>query len=168
MKIETLGDLFSDLLFDMEDAEQRLVSAMPEKIDAAYNSRLRDALQNHFFETERHVERLQKVISMLEVKKSKKDCEVMQELIKETGEFIQRIKKGPVLDAALIAVAQKIEHYEIAAYGALCSLAKILNHSEAAEILHKTLEEEKGADKNLSSLALDFVNEDALRVKKAA
>lgn len=163
MHIKTLEDLFHDELFDIYNAEQQLTKALPKMAEKATNPDLADGFRMHLGETEGQIERLDRVFALLDIDVKKETCEAMKGLLKEGEELMKHAAEGSVCDAAMIAAAQKVEHYEIASYGTLVALAKILGHNDAARILQETLDEEKATDEKLSELAEDHVNEQALR-----
>lgn len=162
MKIKTVRELFLNELADSYNSEKQLTDALPAMAEAASDPALSQAFTSHLSETETHVARLAEIFEILGEDIRKEKCEATQGLVKEAEEFIKHIEKGSVLDAALIAAAQKVEHYEIASYGTLSEMAKLLGYTEVAEILEKTLSEEKGADKKLNTLALTSINDKAL------
>jgi ferritin-like metal-binding protein YciE len=160
-KQKTLEDLFEDGLKDIYSAEQQLIKALPKMVKAAESEELQDAFEKHLAETKRQAERIEKIFSRLKIDKSDiETCEAMKGLIEEADQVIEEYEQSPVRDAALIIGAQKVEHYEIAAYGSLCELADVLGHSQFVNILEKTLQEEGDTDHKLSAIAQD-VNDDA-------
>jgi ferritin-like metal-binding protein YciE len=160
--MRTLKNLFLDELADRYDAEMRLVIAMPKMIRAATCTHLQELIQAHLNETARHVKTLEKVFQSFGEKPRAKKCEATIGLLKE-GDKIALANKGwPVLNAALISVAQKLEHYEIATYGCLRGWAKLLGNEEAAGLLQEVLVEEKAANHALSELARSRTNIEAL------
>lgn len=159
-KQQTLEDLFEEGLKDIYNAEKQLIDALPKMASAAYSEDLENAFMEHTEQTERQAERLEKIFDRLGIEREEKECKAMKGLIKEGNEIIEEFEKGPVRDAALIIGAQKVEHYEIAAYGSLCELADVLGYSRISEILEQTLEEEEETDEELTCIALD-VNDDA-------
>jgi ferritin-like metal-binding protein YciE len=161
MPVTTIEELFVDELRDTYHAEKQLVKALPKMAKAASHPQLKQAIEHHLEETRGQVDRLEQVFELLEVGKRSKRCEAMEGLIEEGRELIDEVKEPKVLDAALIMSAQKVEHYEIAGYGALVTLASQLGRSDAADLLRQTLEEEKQADAKLNELALGGVNADA-------
>jgi ferritin-like metal-binding protein YciE len=163
MKTDELKDVFHTLLCDILNGEKQLVKALPKMADDAENPELVANLQTHQRETEEQVNRLERVFKMLDLPVKTEKCEVMKGLIHEANEITGGCKKGPVRDAAIIASAQKVEHYEIASYGTLVELAKVLGFPEAANILEQTLNEEKGADEKLNVIAMGHVNQEAMR-----
>ncbi len=163
MKIKTLEDLFLHELSDMYNAEKQLTKALPKMAKAASNADLAKGFEMHLKETETHVERLEKVFELCDLKAKREKCDAMEGLIKEGEEIIDDTEEGAVRDAALIGAAQKVEHYEISGYGTLCAIAEKLGHKEAQRLLEKTLNEEKATDQKLNDLALQDVNDEALR-----
>jgi len=161
MASKTLKDLFYDQLQDAYSAEKQLTEALPKMAKAAKSPDLRAGFEQHLKETENQVKRLEKVFDQVGCKTKSNTCEAMEGLIEE-GEEIMGLGLDPdAQDAGLIAAGQKVEHYEIALYGSLCSFAKQLGHNDAAAILHETLEEEKRTDQKLTQLAERQVNEKA-------
>lgn len=148
-----LRDLFIDELKDIYWAEKELTAALPKMIRNAASKELVNALQGHLNETKEQITRLERVFSSVGVKVEAKKCEAIVGLIKEAEEIIDGTGEGAVRDAGIILGGQKIEHYEIATYGALLSFAKILGENKAAELLEETLNEEKEADDMLSEIA---------------
>ena len=157
-KFESLNDLFIEQLQDLYDAEKRLTKALPQMADAAQNGDLKQAFQNHLQETEGHVKRLEDVFRMVGAKSKAKTCEAMKGLITEGEEMIGAKGDANVRDAALIAAAQRVEHYEIAGYGTLRTFADRLGYSDAARVLQQTLDEEGAADKKLTHIAEQNIN----------
>ena len=161
MKTKNLEDLFLDELADIYDAENRLTRALPKMVRLATHPELREAFQNHLDETEHHVERLEEVFAAFGKTAKGKKCEAIVGLLKEADEIALDNKGCPTINAALVSAAQKVEHYEIASYGCLAEWADQLGNDEAADLLQQTLEEEKAADKTLTSLARLRYNESA-------
>jgi ferritin-like metal-binding protein YciE len=160
-KIETMEDLFKSLLEDSYDSEHRLAEALGKMAEAAHNPVLASAFKSHKGETERQIEKLERVFDILGFEKKRNTCEATKGLVKEGEEIISDVKDKEVRDAGLIAAGQKAEHYEIASYGTLCALAKRLGYTEAASALHEILEEEKAADEKLTKLAEGGINQRA-------
>jgi ferritin-like metal-binding protein YciE len=156
-----LHELFLEELADIYNAEQQLTKALPKMAKAAQNEELREGFEMHLNQTEQQISRLEQVVETLGESMKRKVCKGMKGLIEEGSEMMQEHKGSAALDAALIAAAQKVEHYEIAAYGTLCAWAKQMNHSEALELLHETLDEEKMTDEKLTQLAEDLANLEA-------
>lgn len=161
----SLDEVFMDELKDIYGAEKQLLKALPKMAKAATSAKLRAGFEEHLEVTKNQVERVEKVFSLINEKASSKKCKAMEGLIKEGDELISELEKGPGLDAALICAAQKVEHYEIAAYGCLRTYAKVLGHNEAAKLLQQTLEEEGETDKKLTTIAEGFINERASEVE---
>jgi ferritin-like metal-binding protein YciE len=159
MSVETLQDAFEDELKDLLSAEEQLTEALPKMAAAATDANLQKAFKDHLKETEGHVERLKKVFESLDLKPTSKKCKAMAGLVKEGAEVMEETKDPATRDAFLIAAAQKVEHYEIASYGTMCTWAKCLGHSDAKKLLGQNLEEEEAADKKLSKLANAGINE---------
>jgi ferritin-like metal-binding protein YciE len=155
-----LNELFIDELKDIYWAEKHLVKALPKMAKAATSDKLRTAIENHFAETENHVSRLEDAFASIDEKAVAKKCEAMAGLIKEGDEIVADTEKGTYTrDAGIISAAQKIEHYEIASYGTLKTLANVLGYSEAADLLDATLQEEKNADGMLTQIAESGINQ---------
>lgn len=148
-----LRDLFEDELKDIYWAEKALTKALPKMIKNATDTELVNALTQHLEVTKEQVSRVEMVFKTIGVKAEAKKCEAMAGLIKEAEEIIESTESGVVRDAGIISAGQKVEHYEIATYGTLCSMAKTLGEQEAASLLHQTLNEEKEADSKLSEVA---------------
>jgi len=153
--MSTLRETFLQDLADIYDAEKQLVKALPKMAKAAQNEELRKGIEEHLEQTEEHVQRVEQVFEALDQKAKSKKCKAMAALIEEGQDLIKQ-KAG---DAALIAAAQKVEHYEIAAYGSLRSWAEFLDENDAAELLEETLDEEKTTDEKLTEVAENVVNE---------
>ena len=153
MQLQSLNDLFVEQLQDLYSAETQLVEALPKMASAASHEELRDAFEQHLAETRGHVERRQRIFGELGVTPGTETCKGMQGLIAE-GEEVLRMQGDPaVIDAALIASAQRVEHYEIAGYGTVKTLAGHLDLDEAKGLLDDTLDEEGKADKLLTKIA---------------
>lgn len=162
MKLESLQDLLVEQLQDLYDAEHRITKALPKMAKAAASPELTAAFQKHLEETEGHVERLDQVFSHLGVKAKKKTCKAMQGLIEEGEETIKEDADPEVKDAALIAAAQRIEHYEMAGYGTVRAYAKLLKEPEVLKLLKATYAEERATDEALSELAESTINLEAV------
>lgn len=149
-----LKDLLIDELHDILNSEKQIVKALPEMVKAAESAELKQAFASHLKETKGQVQRLQKVFKLLKAEKKEKFCKGTKGLIEECKEVLKDFKtKSPIRDAALIAKAQRIEHYEIAAYGTVRTFAKELGLNEVVDLLQATLDEEGNADKKLSKIA---------------
>ena len=153
-----IRDLFTDELKNIYWAEKALVKALPKMIKNASSDELILALTEHLEVTLVQVNRLEEVFASIDIKPQSKKCETIEGLIKEANEIMQNTKKGIVRDAGIILAGKKVEHYEIATYGALYSFAKILGEDDAASLLRETLNEEKEADEKLFEIAESFVN----------
>ncbi|MAS36399.1 MAG: hypothetical protein CL610_20520 [Anaerolineaceae bacterium] len=161
MKFGNLHELFIGELKDIYDAEHQITKALPKMKKAASSSDLQKAFDEHLKETETHIKRLEKVFDMIEEEAERETCDAMEGLISEGEEIIEENKKSDARDAALIAAAQRVEHYEIAGYGTLRTYAQLLDYPEAAELLQQTLDEEGEADKKLTGLA-EAINPEAV------
>jgi len=150
---KTLKDLFVHSLSDIYSAEKQLTRALPRMARAAENPKLSSAFESHLEETQGQIERIDRVVELCDIRLKRMKCVAMEGLIEEGKEVIDEIGKGPVLDAALIAAAQKVEHYEISSYGTLCVLARQLGLKDAVPLLKDTLGEEKATDEKLTALA---------------
>lgn len=153
MARKTLEDLFIHSLSDIYSAEKQLTKALGKLARAATNGQLSQAFETHLQETHGQVERIDQVVEKSGLRLKRMKCAAMEGLIEEGEELIDEIEKGPVLDAGLIGAAQKVEHYEIAAYGTLCALGTLLGHHEGVTLLKQTLEEEKATDRKLTEFA---------------
>jgi ferritin-like metal-binding protein YciE len=158
VELNSLDDLFCLQVEDLYDAEKRLVETLPKMADAAHSPELRNCFLEHLHETEGQVVRLEQVFHILGKSPQRETCEAMQGLIKEGDEMVTADGDSDVKDAALIAAAQCVEHYEIAHYGTARTLAQRLGHHEAARLLQETLDEEKEADRKLTEIAEQSVN----------
>jgi ferritin-like metal-binding protein YciE len=158
MEHSKLQKLFEDELKDIYWAEKALTKAIPKMIKKTSSTELSTALENHLEETLTHVSRLEQVFESIGKKAQAKKCEAMAGLIKEAEEIMQDCDEGPMRDAGIISAGQKVEHYEIASYGILKTFARLLGHSEAAEMLEATLSEEKAADDKLTEVAESSIN----------
>jgi ferritin-like metal-binding protein YciE len=159
-----LHELFLDELRDLYSAEQQLTKALPKMAKAASHPQLVQAFESHLKETEGHVKRLEDAFTALGEKPDGEKCEAMEGLIKEGSALIDRKGDLPdaVLDAGLIAAAQKVEHYEIASYGTVITWSTLMNHDEVTELLTETIAEEEAADDKLTMLAENGINESAM------
>ncbi|HSH66582.1 MAG TPA: ferritin-like domain-containing protein [Bacteroidia bacterium] len=157
---ESLKKIFEELLQDTYNAEKQIVKSLPEMAKSAYSEQLQDAFETHLEQTKRQVERLEKIFDRLRIDKGNETCEALQGLIKEAKQIVDEHEKGISRDVALIIAAQKVEHYEIAAYGSLVELADVLGLNKTADLLERTLFEEKETDYHLSHIA-QCVNDEA-------
>jgi ferritin-like metal-binding protein YciE len=157
----TLHDAFIDELRDVYNAEQQITKALPKMIKAASSPDLQKAFASHLEETRGQIARLEEVFETIEEKVRGKKCDGMEGIIKEGKSAMEEDFDDETMDAALIASAQRVEHYEMAAYGTLVAWAEAMGHTDAAELLQTTLDEEKAADKKLSALAEGGINQGA-------
>lgn len=160
--MKTLKDLFLNELADVYDAERRIVKALPKMAKAATCDKLKGAIQSHLVETEGHVKKLEQVFQSLDMKAKGKTCQATVGLLEEGDEIAADFKGSPAINAALVSVAQKIEHYEMVSYGCLHEWAGLLEYKEAAGLLHEILKEEKAANESLTKLARASCNQQAL------
>ncbi len=162
MEQSKFHQLFVDQIKDIYWAEKQLVKALPKMQKGATSEELKEAIDMHLEETRIHVERLEDVFDMLGKKATGKKCPAMEGLIEEGNEMMSDTEADSMVrDAGIIIAAQKVEHYEIASYGGLVALANTMGHTEIAQVLQQTLEEEKEADVKLTEIAEQFVNEEA-------
>jgi ferritin-like metal-binding protein YciE len=164
MSLDSLEKLFIEELKDVYNAEKQLVRALPRMAKAAESQELQQAFSKHQKETEGHVKRLEQIFQQLGQSARGKTCKGMQGLLEEGKEVMEKDGEGPVIDAALIASAQRVEHYEIAAYGCLRTYAELLGQDQAVQLLQQTLEEEETTDKLLTQLGESGINEAAAAV----
>ena len=162
---ESLEDTFEDLLKDIYWAEKHLTKALPRMSKASFNEDLKNAFTSHLEVTEQQVKRLERCFELLDKKAVGKKCVGMEGLVKEGEEVISDISEGHARDAGLIAAAQKIEHYEISAYGTLRTMAKVLGKAQCAELLEDTKDEEAEADQLLNDLS-EQINKLACEVQE--
>lgn len=168
MSLDSLEKLFLEELKDVYNAEKQLLRALPRMAKAAESPELQQAFNKHTKETEGQVQRLERVFQELGQSARGKTCKGMQGLIEEGKEVMEKEGEGPVIDAALIASAQRVEHYEIAAYGCLRTYAQLLGLEQAVQLLQQTLEEEEATDKILTELGESGINEAAASVGTGA
>ena len=162
MKLDNLRKLFVEELRDLYSAENQLVKTLPKMATGASSEDLKQALEDHLEQTQGHVERLEEVFEQLDETPKGKTCKAMKGLVEEGSEILEEDGEDSVLDAGIIAAAQKVEHYEIASYGTVRTWAGLLGENEVAELLQETLDEEGEANKLLNELAQDIVNPEAL------
>jgi ferritin-like metal-binding protein YciE len=153
MKLETMKELLLDELQDLYSAETQITKALPKMAKASSSSDLKHAFESHLEETEGHVQRLETIFKHLKESPKGKTCEGMKGLLKEGDERVKEGGEPEVLDAGLISAAQRVEHYEIAAYGSARTYAELLGENEIVKLLEQTLEEEKAADQKLTKVA---------------
>ena len=162
MAAQTLQELFVEELRDMYDAEKRIIKALPKIAKYAQSDELRSALTEHLRQTEKQATRLEQVFRTIGETPRGKKCDGMIGILDEGNNALEELEEGPVLDAAIIAGCQKVEHYEIASYGTLAYFAELIGNERAKELLGTTLDEEKAADEKLNMIAKSNVNRDAL------
>ena len=162
MKLESLHDLYIQELRDLYDAEHQILKALPKMIDATESDELRDALAAHLMETEGHVTRLERVFQLHGEDAKAESCDGIEGILDENKDLLKHDENVAVRDAAIIAGAQKVEHYEIASYGSVCAWARQMGHTDALNLLKQTLSEEKQADEKLTTIA-SSLNVEALR-----
>jgi ferritin-like metal-binding protein YciE len=153
MKLENLQQLYLKELRDLYDAENQITGALPKLIDAANNSELKNALQEHLDVTKKQIGRLEQIFQSLNEKPSGETCKGMKGVIKEGDEIISAGGDPSTVDAGIISAAQRVEHYEMAGYGTVRNYAKLLGQEEHARLLQQTLDEEEKADKTLTQIA---------------
>jgi ferritin-like metal-binding protein YciE len=159
--MKTLRDLFEDELRDVYDAEKQIVKALPKMIKAAESEELSSALESHLEETRGHVERLERVFESIDMRPRGKHCAGMAGILEEGANLMDEDGAEAVLDAGFIAAAQRVEHYEITAYGSLMAWAKALGLKDALSLLKENEQEEKAADKKLTAIAESGINQAA-------
>ncbi|WP_462379394.1 YciE/YciF ferroxidase family protein [Pseudomonas sp. Marseille-QA0892] len=163
MKVKTVEDLLVHSLSDVYSAEKQLARALTKLARSSSNADLVSVFETHKEETQGQIERIDQVVEQLGLRLKRVKCVAMEGLIEEAQEMIDAIDKGPVLDAALVAAAQKIEHYEIASYGTLATMTKQMGNENATKLLLETLQEEKATDEKLSLLAESVCNAEAMK-----
>jgi len=166
-KVANLKELYLEELEDLYDAEKRIVKALPKVAEAASDPELRSALAHHLEQTKGHVSRLERVFQGLGQSAKSKTCDGMKGILNEGEDTIGDIDDPVVRDAGIIAAAQRVEHYEIAAYGTVRKWAEQLNDTQGARMLEETLQEEKEADKKLTGIAVNGANPRAERPTQA-
>ena len=162
MKLDSLKKLYVEELRDIYSAETQLVKALPKMAKGASSAELKQAFEDHLEQTKEHVERLEEIFNRLDEKPTGKTCKGMKGLLEEGSEMLEEEGEESVIDAGLIGAAQRVEHYEIAAYGTVRTFANLLGEEEAADLLQQTLDEEGETDKHLSELAEEIVNQEAI------
>jgi len=162
VKIDSLQKLFVEELRDLYSAENQLLKALPKMAKAATNPELKAAFEMHLEQTQGQVERLVRVFEALEEKPTGKTCKAMKGLVEEGSELMKEDIEPAVLDAGLIAAAQRVEHYEMAGYGTVIAYAKLLKNRAAAKLLYETLKEERDTDEKLTVMAEEIINIEAV------
>lgn len=153
MTVDSIEKLLVEELKDLHSAETQITKTLPKMIEAASSTDLKKAFEHHLKETEGQIERLNRAFEILGTKSTNKTCNGMKGILSEGSEMLRETKTGDVRDSALISAAQRVEHYEMAAYGTVRSYARQINQSEVADLLQETLEEEKVADKKLTEIS---------------
>ncbi|GIZ08178.1 ferritin-like domain-containing protein [Flavobacterium sp. UMI-01] len=161
--MKTLKDLFEHQLKDLYSAETQLIDALPKVAKKASDSKLKKAFEEHLEETKNHQSRLEEICESLGFSPKGETCKAMKGLIKETESFMDEADNKEIMDAGLIAEAQRVEHYEISAYGTAVRYAKELGHDDIAVTLQETLDEEYNADNTLDKLAESSLNQKAVK-----
>ncbi|MGE5402953.1 MAG: ferritin-like domain-containing protein [Ignavibacteriales bacterium] len=161
MQIDSLKKLYLDELRDLISSENQIIEVLPKMINSASSKELKNAFNEHLEVTKRQLQRLTEVFRNMNEVSSGKTCKAMQGIIAEGEEMMKQTKDPEVIDAALIASAQRVEHYEIAAYGVVRTYAEILGDEDARDLLQTTLDEEKETDRKLTELAVNSINIEA-------
>jgi len=164
MSVDTIEKLFEEELKDLYSAETQITKTLPKLAKSATSSELRSAFEHHLKETEGHVQRLEQIFEMLGKSPKGKTCQGMKGVLEEGSEMLSESKEGDIRDVAMISAAQRVEHYEMAAYGTVRTYAERLGKPQIVQLLEKTLEEEKAADKKLTQIS----NEKYQHVQRAA
>ena len=162
MKLDTLEKLYVDELRDIYNAENQLLKALPKMAKGSSSPDLKSGFEKHLRQTETHVQRLEQIFAELDESPKGKTCQAMKGLIEEGSEILKEDGEESVLDAGIIVAAQKVEHYEMAAYGSARTFARLLGQDKAAELLQSTLDEESETNESLNQLAENIVNPEAL------
>ena len=163
MAIDNMEELFVAEIRHLYDAEQRLVKQLPKMAEAAYAADLRNTFEEHLDETRQHVNRLERILAHFGKKVDEKTSKAVKGLVEEVDDLISDTKRSPLRDAGLIAAGNKVEHFEMGAYGTVRTFARLLDQEEIAKLLEQTLQEEEAADKKLTKLAETLVNDQALQ-----
>ncbi|MGA7241985.1 MAG: ferritin-like domain-containing protein [Terracidiphilus sp.] len=153
MRVDSIDKLFIEELKDLYSAENQIAKALPKMVNAASSKDLKKAFESHLRETEGQIERLVQICNILGTSPKGKSCEGMKGVLDEGSSMLHESAEGDVRDAALISAAQRVEHYEMAAYGTVRTYAQLLGQPQVAKLLEETLEEEKAADQKLTSIA---------------
>jgi ferritin-like metal-binding protein YciE len=156
--IKTMDDLFAHTLRDIYYAEKQIAKALPDMIEKSNDAQLKEGFQTHLGETKTHVARLEQIFKLRGQEAKGVDCPAIDGIIEEAGDITGEVDNKSVMDAALIAAAQAVEHYEITRYGSLIAWAKELGHNDSAALLQQNLDEEKATDKKLTDIAKSKVN----------
>jgi len=161
MSLDSLKDVLEDQIKDLYSAETQLIAALPKVAEKANNAELKQLVTDHLAQTKAHAERLERVGELIGVKLGGKTCKAMKGLVEEAKEGLAEKGDPAALDVAIVAAAQRVEHYEISAYGTAIAIADQLGHTEVSEILEETLTEEKAADEKLTRVCMDQLFADA-------
>ena len=153
MSVDTMEKLFEEELRDLYSAENQIVKTLPKLAKSSKSNELRSAFEHHLKETEGHVQRLEQIFEMLGISSKGKTCEGIKGILDEGARMLSESKEGDLRDVAMISAAQRVEHYEMAAYGTVRTYAERLGKSQAVQLLDKTLQEEKAADKKLTEVS---------------
>jgi ferritin-like metal-binding protein YciE len=167
VKVNSLQELYLEELKDTYDAEKQIIKALPKMVKASSAPQLQKAFAEHLEQTKGHIQRLEQIFKGLGEEPKAKKCDGMKGILEEGEDVVSEDSEGAVRDAGLIAGAQRVEHYEMAAYGSLRTWAQQLGDEQAAQLLEKTLDEEKEADQKLSQIAESNVNTEAAGSVKA-
>jgi len=165
MKLESLKDLYLEQLRDLYSAETQIIQALPRMAEAATSADLRKGFNDHLRQTEEHVRRLEQIFQDLQESPKGQTCEGMKGLLKEGSEMMRMRGEPSVLDAGLIAAAQRVEHYEMAGYGTVRTYAEMLGKTQHVSLLERTLQEEEQTDERLTELAESHINLEAQAVR---
>ena len=166
-KLASLDDLLVHELQDIYHAESQILKALPKMVQAATHPDLKDAFEEHLQQTEGQVRRLEQAFKLLGVSAKGKQCEGMAGLLEEGRKTMESDAQSPLMDAALIATAQKVEHYEIASYGCVCTYAEMLGYDQVHDLLGQNLDEEETTDQRLTALAESVINQEAEDAEEA-
>jgi ferritin-like metal-binding protein YciE len=166
MNLNSLSDLFVQELKDLYSAEKQIVEALPKMVDAATSTQLKQAFRHHLGESKTHLDNVHNILKQLDVNPGNVTCDAMKGLLEEGAEIIKQKATPEVKDAALITAAQRVEHYEMAGYGAVRNYALHLDHLDAAETLQQILDQEGNANKKLTALAEEGINQKAKKGRK--
>ncbi len=161
MKLESLKDLYLEQLRDLYSAETQIVDALPKMAEAATSPDLKKGFNDHLRQTEEHVRRLERIFQSLQENPKGETCEGMKGLLKEGSKMMKTSGDPSVIDAGLIAAAQRVEHYEMAGYGTVRTYAEMLGQNEHVSLLERTLQEEEQTDERLTELAESHINQEA-------
>ena len=168
MKLDSLETLYVEELRDLYNAEHQILKALPKVAKAASSPNLQKGFQEHLQQTQGQVKRLDQIFTALGMSPKGKKCDAMEGLLKEGAELLEADAEPSVLDAALIAAAQRVEHYEIAGYGCVRTYAKLLGYEKATQLLQQTLDEERRTDEKLTELAMGSINTEAIEPETAS